>query len=201
MHHCSWRCFPPRLTNAKPKLNTKARKTQPKQKMKHPRFQAWESPSTAMQVCKITDSKKQKLLGDILKNASKCRCEPQPPYHKLWPLIQISDLQSKTKNPKNSKPSPQLQTSFAIKDLGLQSRFAHALFYRKQTNFHCKPKPLVANPLLHLRIRNPRISHVSSAANHKQIITNRNPQLQPTILIWNQILTCNPKSLNATQNP
>ena len=137
---------------------------------------------------KITISKKQKQLGDILKNASKSRCEPEIPYHKLWPLIRIADLQLKTKNPKNSKPSPQLQPPFAIEDLGLQPRAAHALFYRKQTSFHCKPKPLIANPPLQLRIWSLqlRISHVFSAANHKKL------HCKPTSLIASQNLNCNP---------
>ena len=125
------------------------------------------------------------------------------PLSKILVLDVISDLQLKTKNPKNSKPNPQLQTPFAIEDLGLQPRFAHALFYRKQTSFHCKPKPLVANPLLHLGIRSPRISHVSSAANHKlhhkpkPAILTQNAYLQPKtrILKYNQNPSMQPKTL------
>ena len=132
---------------------------------------------------------------NCLKNAVKCRCEPEPPYHKLWPLIQISDLQLKTRNPKNSKPSPRLQTPFAIEDLGLQPRFAHALFYRKH-QLSLQAKTLSCNPPF-ATIRSPRISNVSSAANHKKL--HHKPK--SSIATQNKIFKCNPKSLNATQNP
>ena len=170
----------------KQELNTKARKTNPKQKMKHPRCQAFESASEAMQVFAKLPIVRNR---NCLKNALKCRCEPEPPYHKLWPLIQISDLQLKTRNPKNSKPSPRLQTPFAIEDLGLQPRSAHTLFYRKQTSFHCKPKPLVATPLLQ-EFEARGFLMFLLLPTKKNFITNRNLQLQPKT-----------KSLNATQNP
>ena len=124
---------------------------------------------------KITISKKQKQLGDILKNASKSRCEPEIPYHKLWPLIRIADLQLTTKNPKNSKPSPQLQPPFAIEDLGLQPRAAHALFYRKQTSFHCKPKPLIATPPFAIKDLKPKDRMFLLRPTTKNFITSRNP--------------------------
>ena len=160
----------------KQELNTKARKTNPKQKMKHPRCQAFESASEAMQVFAKLPIVRNR---NCLKNALKCRCEPEPPYHKLWPLIQISDLQLKTRNPKKSKPSPRLQTPFAIEDLGLQPRFATALFYRKH-QLSLQTKTLSCNPPF-ARIRSPRISHVSSAANHKKTSSQT------------EILNCNPK--------
>ena len=160
----------------KQELNTKARKTNPKQKMKHPRCQVFESASEAMQVFAKLPIVRNR---NCLKNALKCRCEPEPPYHKLWPLIQISDLQLKTRNPKNSKPSPRLQTRFAIEDLGLQPGFAHALFYRKH-HLSLQAKTLSCNPTF-ARIRSPRISHVSSAANHKKTSSQT------------EIFNCNPK--------
>ena len=143
--------FSPRLTNAKTKVEYEGTKNSPPQKNINPRGQAWESASNAIQTQKrapkITISKKQKWLWDILKNASKSRCEPEIPYHKLWPLIQIADLQLKTKNPKNSKPSPHLQPPFAIEDLGLQPTKGCSWIVLQKTNklslqtktLNCKP--------------------------------------------------------------
>lgn len=139
-HHCSWWCS--RLDWLMQKHKSWIRRheklTPNKKKNINPRGQAWESASNAIQTQKrapkITISKKQKRLWDIRKNASKSRCEPEIPYHKLWPLIQIADLQLKTKNPKNSKPSPQLQPPFAIEDLGLQPTKGCSCIVLQKTN-------------------------------------------------------------------
>ena len=122
----------------KQELNTKARKTNPKQKMKHPRCQVFESASEAMQVFAKLPIVRNR---NCLKNALKCRCEPEPPYHKLWPLIQISDLQLKTRNPKNSKPSPRLQTPFCNRGPRVATKVCSRIVLQKTPAFIASQNP------------------------------------------------------------
>ena len=177
----------------KQELNTKARKTNPKQKMKHPRCQAFESASEAMQVFAKLPIVRNR---NCLKNALKCRCEPEPPYHKLWPLIQISDLQLKTRNPKNSKPSPRLQTPFCNRGPRVATKVCSRIVLQKNTSFHCKPKPLVATPLL-------QEFEARGFLMFLLLPTTKKLHHKPksSIATQNKIFKCNRKSLNATQNP
>ena len=134
-HHCSWWCS--RLDWLVEYAGTK---THPKQKKNiNPRGQAWESASNAIQT--------QKRAPKITISTSKSRWEPEIPYHKLWPLIQIADLQLKTKNPKNSKPNPQLQPPFAIEDLGLQpTKGCLCIVLQKTNKFSLQAKTLNCKP-------------------------------------------------------
>jgi hypothetical protein len=69
------------------------------------------------------------------------------------------------------------------------------LFYRKQTSFHCKPKPLIANPPLQLRgfeVCNWGFHMFLLLLTTKYFIASRSPWLQA------KILNCKPKPLIAT---
>ena len=176
----------------KQELNTKARKTNPKQKMKHPRCQVFESASEAMQVFAKLPIVRNR---NCLKNALKCRCEPEPPITNFGPWSKsqtcnwkpgILRIQSRALD---CKPALQSRTSGCNQGL-----LTHCS--TENTIFHCKPKPLVATPLL-------QEFEARGFLMFLLLPTTKKLHHKPksSIATQNKIFKCNPKSLNATQNP
>ena len=200
-HHCSWWCSRLDWLMQKQELNTKARKTHPPQKKtsipeaRHGSLPATQSKRKRERP-KLPLVRNRNGYGTSSRMLQKVVASQKFPITNFgpWSKLQtcnwkprILRIQSRTLN---CNPPLQSRTSGCN-----QPRAAYALFYRKQSSFHCKPKPLIANPPSQLRgfeACNWGFHMFLLLPTTKYFIASRNPWLQA------KILNCKPKPLIAT---